>query len=68
MFIKLKKMGVFILNIKMKSRVNSKDPVRILMETYPRFVVIKAVLKTLQSKDKLKRELLEDLIIKELKK
>lgn len=61
-------MGVFILNLKMKSRVNKNDPVRILMGTYPRFVVIKAVLKTLQSKDKIKREILEEIIIKELKK
>ncbi|MGM0641089.1 MAG: hypothetical protein ACQESN_06680 [Thermotogota bacterium] len=56
------------MNIKMKNRVNRDDPVRILMETYPRFVVIKAVLKTLQSKDKIKRDLLEEIIIKELKK
>lgn len=68
MFIKLKKSGVLILNIKMKKRVSSDDPVQKLMKIYPRFFVIKAVLKTLQSKDTIERKNLEEKIIEELKK
>jgi hypothetical protein len=68
MFIKLKKSGVLILNIQMKDRANRDDPVQKLMKIYPRFFVIKAVLKTLQSKGRIERKILEDKIIEELKK
>lgn len=52
----------------MKKRVSSDDPVQKLMKIYPRFFVIKAVLKTLQSKDTIERKKLEEKIIEELKK
>lgn len=68
MFIKLKKSGVLILNIKTKKEIDREDPVQKLMKIYPRFFVIKAVLKTLQSKDTLERKILEEKIIEELKK
>ncbi|MDK2945335.1 hypothetical protein SAMN04488588_0149 [Geotoga petraea] len=68
MFINLKKSGVLILNIQMKDRVDRDDPVQKLMKIYPRFFVIKAVLKTLQSKERIERKILEEKIIEELKK
>ncbi|WP_167848898.1 hypothetical protein [Geotoga petraea] len=56
------------MNIQMKDRVDRDDPVQKLMKIYPRFFVIKAVLKTLQSKERIERKILEEKIIEELKK
>lgn len=61
-------MGVIFLNVKIKTGIRNDDPVQKLMKLYPRFFVIKAVLKTLQDKDKIEQEILEEKIIEELKK
>lgn len=56
------------MNVKIKTGIRNDDPVQKLMKLYPRFFVIKAVLKTLQDKDKIEQEILEEKIIEELKK
>jgi len=43
------------LNVKIKTGIRNDDPVQKLMKLYPRFFVIKAVLKTLQDKDKIEQ-------------